>query len=300
MKIFFRIVISICSVMLCIASASAQPQQPIRLVVGFAPGGTTDVIARMVAQAMSARLGRQIIVDNRPGASGNIAAAMVVASPADGSTLLFVSSTHATSPTLYPKLSFDIEKDFAAIGIVATTPYILVVNPSLPVSTVPELISLLKANPGKFAYASSSVGTAQHLAGELLKKSANVDILHVPYKGSAPAFIDLMSGITPMMFDNIAVTIPHIKSGAMRALAVTAATRSPLLPNLPTMSESGMPGFEMNGWFIMLAPVKTSPAIIQKLNEALNATINEPGFIQKLIELGAQSISILASLRIGL
>jgi tripartite-type tricarboxylate transporter receptor subunit TctC len=270
---------------------SAQADQPIRLLVGFAPGGTTDIIARLVAQKMSTRLGKSIIVENRPGASGNIAAALVAKSAGDGSTMLFAPSSHATNATLYSNLQFDTEKDFSAVGLVATTPYVLVVNPSLPVRTVPELIQYLKANPEKIAYASASPGTAQHLAAELFKKTAGVDMLHVPYKGSAAALADLASGLTPVMFDNIAVVLPHIKSGTVRPLAVTSTKRSPLLPDLPTIAESGLPGFEMSGWFTLLAPRKTDPALVKKFNEALNATVNEAAFKQKLNEMGAETLT---------
>lgn len=272
------------------AAFSAQAEQPIRLLVGFAPGGTTDVIARLVARDMSTRLGRQIIVENRPGASGNIAAALVAKADADGSTMLFAPSSHATNATLYPNQPFNTEKDFSAIGLVATTPYVLIVNPSLPARTVPELVQHLKANPGKVAYASASSGTAQHLAAELFKKSAGVDMLHVPYKGSAAAFPDLASGLTPLMFDNITVVLPHIKSGAVRALAVTSTKRSPLLPEVPTVAESGLPGFDVSGWFVLLAPGKTKPALVKKLNEALNATVSDAGFKRKLTEMGAEAL----------
>lgn len=269
----------------------AWAEQPIRIIVGFAPGGTTDVIARMLAPNLSARLGRPVMIENRPGASGNIAAALVATAPADGSTLLFAPSSHATNATLYPKLTFDTQKDFAAIGLVATTPYVLVVNPSLPVHTVPELITYLKANRGKIAYASSSVGTAQHLSAELFKKSADVDILHVPYKGSSAAYVDVMLGLTPIMFDNISVVLPHVKSGAFRALAVTSLKRSPLLPALPTVAESGLPGYEISGWFALLASRKTSPALVKKLNEALNATVKDSAFTQRLTEMGAEALT---------
>ncbi|NYT24399.1 tripartite tricarboxylate transporter substrate binding protein [Alcaligenaceae bacterium] len=270
-------------------SFSVQASQPVRLQVGFSPGGTTDIIARLVADGMSKQLGRDIIVENRPGASGNIAAAQVAEATADGHTMLFAPSSHATNATLY-KTKFNTEKDFSAVGLVASTPYVLVVHPSLPVHTVADLIGYLKDRPGELAYASASVGTAQHLAGEMFKEAAGVDMLHVPYKGSAAAFSDLAAGRTPIMFDNIAVVLPHIKSGAVRALAVTSAARSPLLADVPTVMESGLSDFEISGWFALLVPQGTQTDVIGGLNSRLNDTINEPAFRERLQQLGAEII----------
>jgi tripartite-type tricarboxylate transporter receptor subunit TctC len=270
-------------------AAAADEPQPMRIVVGFAPGGTTDVIARLVAKDLAARLGRPVIVDNRPGASGNIGAAAVAKAAPDGSTLLFAPSSHATNATLYAsKLQFDTQKDFAAVGMVATTPYVLAVHPSTPARTVAELVSYLKASPGKIAYASAGAGTGQHLAGELFKRSSNVDVIHVPYKGSAAAFSDVMSGQTPIVFENITFILPHLKSGSLRPLGVTSPKRSPLLPDVPTIAESGLPGFAVSGWFVLLAPSKTPRPLIAKLNEALNATANDAAFTQKLNDMGAE------------
>ena len=272
------------------AAPAALAEQPMKIVVGFAPGGTTDVIARLVANGMAAKLGKSVIVENRPGASGNIAAQQVASAEADGMTLLFAPSSHATNATLYSTLRFDTKADFSAVGMVAATPYVLVVNPSLPVKTVPELISHLKANPGKLAYASASPGTGQHLAAELFKKSTGTDILHVPYKGSAAALPDVMSGLTPIMFDNIAVILPHIRTGAVRAVGVTTPKRSPLLPDLPTISESGVKDFDVSGWFALLAPSKTDAATISRLNQALNQTLQDPAVVKKLGDMGGEII----------
>jgi tripartite-type tricarboxylate transporter receptor subunit TctC len=267
-----------------------RAEPPVRIVVGFPPGGTTDVIARLVANNLGARLGRTVIVENRAGASGSIAASMVAKAPADGDTLLFAPSSHATNATLYANQPFDTEKDFAAVGLVATTPYVLVVNPKLPVHSVPELVSYLKEHPGKLAYASSSPGTGQHLAGELFKKAAGVDMLHVPYKGSSAALPDLLAGRTPIMFDNIAVMLPHIKSGSLRPLAVTSSKRSQLLPDAPTVVETGLRDYEVLGWFGLFAPAKTSPQVIGTLSTALNAAAEEPAFRKQLAELGAEAV----------
>ncbi len=273
------------------AAFSACADQPTRIYVGFNPGGTTDIIARMVAAEMSTKMGEQIIVENRSGASGNIAAALVAKAPADGTTLFLVPSSHATNATLYSNQPFDTEKDFAAVGLVAATPYVLVVNPSMPVHTVQELIAYLKARPGKIAYASAGPGTGQHLAGELFKSMTGVDVLHVPYKGSSAALPDVMSGRTPMEFDNITVVLPLIKSGKLRALAVTTPERSEQLPDVPTVAESGVPGFDVSGWFALLAPSKTSHEEIGKLNKVLNESIQDPDFKKKLRQMGAKAVS---------
>lgn len=266
--------------------STAQANPPLRMLVGFSPGGTTDIIARLVADEMGKRLDAQIVVENRPGAGGNIAAAQVADASKDGLTLLFAPSSHATNATLF-KTKFDTEKDFSAIGLVATTPYVLVTHPSLPVSTVPELIEYLKKAPDETVYASAGPGTAQHLAGEMFKRSANVAMLHVPYKGSSAAFPDVAAGRVPMMFENIAVALPHIKSGAIKAIALTSDKPSPLLPNVPTMAESGLPDFEMSGWFALFVPSGTDGQTIARLNAALNETVNDPRFQQRLQDLGA-------------
>ena len=208
------------------AAVTALPSyandQPIRISVGFPAGGTTDVIARLVAQNLGQKLGRSVIVENRAGASGNIAAQIASKAASDGTNLLFVPSSHATNASLYKKLPFDTEKDFTAIGMVATTPYVLVVHPQVPAKSVSEFIALLKSQPGSFNYATASPGTGQHLAAELFKNMASVDMTQVPYKGSAAAFPDLMAGRTPIMFDNVALMVPHVRSGALRPLAITS------------------------------------------------------------------------------
>lgn len=280
--------------LLAAAASAACPvfatDQPIRITVGFPPGGTTDVIARLVANNLGQKLGRSVIVDNRPGASGNIAAQAVAKNAPDGTNLLFVASSHATNASLYKKLPFDTEKDFSAIGMVATTPYVLVVHPQLPVKSVSEFIALLKSQPGHFQYATASQGTGQHLAAELFKKMASVDMMQIPYKGSAAAFPDLMAGRTPIMFDNVALMVPHVRSGALRPLAITSTKRSPLLPEVPTVAEA-LPGYEIQGWFALLAPAKTPQTLIREYNAALNSVVNDAAFVNRLSDLGAEAMT---------
>ncbi len=276
------------------AAATAFPvfgnDQPIRITVGFPPGGTTDVIARLVAANLAQKLGRSVLVENRGGASGNLAAQATARTAPDGTNLLFVPSSHATNASLYKKLPFDTERDFTAIGMVATTPYVLVVHPQLPAKTMAEFIALLKSQPGHFQYATASQGTGQHLAAELFKKMAAVDMMQVPYKGSAAAFPDLMAGRTPIMFDNVALMVPHVRSGALRPLAITSSRRSPLLPEVPAVAE-GLPGYEIQGWFALIAPAKTPPALVRDYNAALNAVVNDAAFTARLTDLGAETVT---------
>ncbi len=264
--------------------------QPIRISVGFPPGGTTDVIARLVALNLGQKLGRSVIVENKAGASGNIAAQAASKAVPDGTNLLFVPSSHATNASLYKKLPFDTQKDFTSIGMVATTPYVLVVHPQVAAKSVSEFTALLKSQPGRFNYATASPGTGQHLAAELFKKMANVDMTQVPYKGSAAAFPDLMAGRTPIMFDNVALMVPHVRSGALRPLAITSTKRSQLLPDVPTVAET-LPGYEIQGWFALLAPAKTPSNIVREFNAALNAVVSDPAFVSRLADVGAETIT---------
>jgi tripartite-type tricarboxylate transporter receptor subunit TctC len=276
------------------AAAAAFPvyaaDQPIRISVGFPPGGTTDVLARLVASSLGQKLGRSVIVENRPGASGNIAAQSVARSAPDGASLLFVPSSHATNASLYKKLPFDTEKDFTAIGMVARTPYVLVVHPRIAAKSVSEFIALLKAQPGQFQYATASPGTGQHLAAELFKKMAGVEMTQIPYKGSSAALPDLIAGRTPIMFDNVALMVPHIRSGALRALGITSEKRSPLLPSVAAVAET-LPGYEIQGWFALLAPANTATSLVREYNEALNAVVNDPAFVSRLGDLGAETMT---------
>lgn len=249
--------------------ASDYPVKPIRLIVPFTPGGSADLLARTLGQKLTENLGQQFIIDNRPGAGGSIGADIAAKATPDGYTLLVGTvSTHAINPALYPSMPYDAEKDFAPIILMVTLPNLLVVNLSLPVTNVNELIALAKSKPGALAFASSGIGTSLHLSGELFKKMTGVDMVHVPYKGSAPALLDLIGGQVQLMFDSIPTALAQVKAGKLRALAVTGPRRSPVLPNLPTLSESGLTGFSITSWFALYAPAGTPQNIVAKLNNA--------------------------------
>ena len=266
---------------------SEYPDRPVRIVVGFPAGGSTDVVARIMARELTERLKQSFVVENRPGAGSNIAAEAVARSAADGYTLYFVAVTSAINQTLYPNLNFDLMKDFVPVGFGAKVPNVLVVNPQVPAKSVKELADYARANPGKLAFASSGSGTSIHMAGELFKLQAKIDVLHVPYKGSAPALTDLMGGQVQFDFDNMPSAWPHVQAGKLRALAVTTRERSPSAPDLPTMVESGFPDFDVSSWFGLLAPKGTSPEIVAKLNAAMQAAQDSPQVKQQFQQLGA-------------
>ncbi|HEX4885217.1 MAG TPA: tripartite tricarboxylate transporter substrate binding protein [Casimicrobiaceae bacterium] len=275
------------------APAAAQatwPSKPIRVVVPFPPGGTTDILARAAAQKMTEAWGQQVVVDNRPGAGGNIGAELVAKAPADGYTMLMGTvGTHAINASLYAKMPYDHVKDFVPVVLVAGVPNVLVVHPSVPAASVQELIAYGKANPGKLNFASSGSGTSIHLAGELFKVSTGVQMQHVPYKGSAPALADLLGGQVQLMFDNLPSALPHIRAGKLRALAVTSATRAPALPDVPTVAEAGVPGFEASSWFGLLAPAGTPPDVVAKVNGELARWIATADAKEKLLAQGANA-----------
>lgn len=268
---------------------SDYPNRPVRLVVGFPPGGTTDVMGRLVAQRLSEKLKHQFVVDNRPGASGMIGSDMVAKAPPDGYTLLFASSTIATFQALYAKVPFDPFKDIDPIATVSTTPYVMVVHPSLPVKSVADLVAYAKANPGKVNYAASAPGGGQQLGWEMLKRNTGADMVYIPYKGTGALLPDLISGVLQAAIDNVAVLTPHIRNDSLRPLAVTSERRSALLPEVPTMIESGQPGFKVVGWFGVFAPAKTPPAIIERLSLAVGEVMAEQGVRDRLAELGAEA-----------
>ena len=285
---------ALASVLLALVSLTAQaqswPSQTVKIIVGFPPGGTTDVIGRLVAQELTESLGKAVVIENRPGASGTIGAGIAAKSTPDGHTLVMVPSTHGTAPALYASLPYE-EKDFAPAALVATTPYVLVVHPSMAATNMAQLLAYLKANPGKVEFASSSPGTAQHLAGELLLRMAGVNSVHVPSTGTGALMPDLLSGRVPMMFENIAIMTPHIRKGALRPIAISSVKRTPLLPDLPTVAETGLAGFEVLGWFALLAPAKTPPEVIRRLNNDINAAIAKPAIVTRFAELGAEPLT---------
>jgi len=289
----FRCIVAVLSLVVVLQSplAGAQagyPNHPIRLVVPFPAGGTTDILARAVAQRMSETLGQQVVVDNRPGAGGNIGSELVAKSAPDGYTLLMGTvGTHAINPSLYSKMPYDHVKDFTPVILVAGVPNVLVVNPDLPVKTVAELIAYGKANPGKLNFASSGSGTSIHLSGELFKTLTGVQMTHVPYKGSSPALTDLMGGQVQLMFDNLPSSLGFIKAGKLRALAVTSAARSTALPDVPTVAESGLPGFEASSWFGVLAPAGTPRDIVTRINAEVAKWLASPEAREKLASQGA-------------
>ena len=271
------------------ARAQTYPARPVRIIVGFSAGGPTDINARIMAQWLSERLGQQFLVENRPGAAGNIATEAALRSAPDGYTLLQVTSSNAVNATFYDNLSFNILTDTAPVGAIIRLPFVMEVTPSVPAKTVPEFIAYAKANPGKIHMASGGIGTSIHLAGELFKMMAGVNLIHVPYRGSAPALTDMISGQVHVMFDILTSSIGHIRSGALRALAVTTTTRSEALPELPTVGDF-LPGYEASAWYGVAAPKNTPSEIIEKLNNEINAGLADPGVKARLAELGGTVI----------
>jgi tripartite-type tricarboxylate transporter receptor subunit TctC len=267
------------------AWALAYPTRPVRVVVGLAAGGSVDIVARVMGQWLSERLGQPFIIENRPGAASNIATEVVVRSPPDGYTLLVVLAANAINATLYDKLTFNTIRDIALVAGMVRVANVMEVSPSVPAQTVPEFIAYAKANPGKVSFASSGKGSSLHVVGELFKMMAGIDMLHVPYRGGAPALIDLLGGQVQVMFDTIPQSIEYIRDGKLRALAVTTATRSDALPDVPTMGEF-VPGFEAGSWWGVGAPVGTPPEVIDTLNREINAGLVDPKIKKRLAELG--------------
>jgi tripartite-type tricarboxylate transporter receptor subunit TctC len=268
--------------------AQTYPVRPVRLVVPWAPGGSVDLLGRLVAQKLTEQGGMSVFVENRAGAGTNLGAEYVARSAANGYTLLMASSTQAINVSLYPKLSYDLVKDFVAISPVANNPSVLVVHPSLPVKTVKELVALAKARPGELIYASSGSGSTSHLAGELLKMSAGIDLVHVPFKGAGPALTDLLGGHVQMLITITAQTLPHIKSGKLRALAVTSERRLSGMPDLPTMQEAGIKGYEVSVWSGILAPAGMRREVVAFLSSETGKTVKE--LSERLTDLGAEPL----------
>ncbi len=271
------------------AAAQDYPTKTVRMVVPFPPGGPLDTTGRLIAQHLSEMWGQSVVVENKPGAGGNIGADFVAKSAPDGYTILMGAlSTHAVNPSLYSKMPYDAAKDFAPITLIAITPNVLVVNASSPVNNVKEFIAYTKANPGKLSFGSGSNGSAGHLAGELYKVDTGTDAVHIPFKGGAPATQALLAGDTQFMFDNLANAMAQVKAGKFKALAVTTAQRSPLAPDLPTLAEAGLPGFDITTWYGFFAPAGTPPAIVNKWSTDVAKVLNAPDVRAKLIAGGAE------------
>ncbi|HRM82462.1 MAG TPA: tripartite tricarboxylate transporter substrate binding protein [Acidovorax temperans] len=274
------------------ALAQAYPTKPVTIIVPFAAGGTTDILARIIGQALTAELGQSVVVDNRAGAGGNIGGQAAAKAAPDGHTLFMGTvGTHAINASLYKKMPFDPVKDFAPLTRVANVPNLLVANPAQPYKSVKDLIAYAKANPGKVNFGSSGNGSSIHLSGELFKSLAKVDMQHVPYKGSAPAVTDLLGNQIGIMFDNMPSAIQHVRSGKLAPLAVTTAKRSPELPNVPTIAEAGVPGYEATSWFGMFAPAGTPAPVLAKLNAAIVKVLAQPDVKKKINEQGAEVYS---------
>ncbi|OWV87063.1 ABC transporter substrate-binding protein [Rhizobium sp. R635] len=268
--------------------AADFPDRAITMVVPFAAGGSTDVVARIVAQKMSEDLGQQVIVQNVAGAGGNLGAGNVARADADGYTVLMGTvATHALNPLILKSTPYDPEKDFAPVSLLVVVPNVLVVNPELPAKTVQELVALLKAEPDKYSYASSGNGTPLHLSGELFKSMAGVSMQHIPYKGAGPALNDVIGNQVPIMFDNLPSSSSHIKAGTLRALAVTTAERAPSFPDVPTIAESGIPGYETYTWNALFAPANTPSEVVTRLNASANKALKDPAVADRMKEFSA-------------
>jgi tripartite-type tricarboxylate transporter receptor subunit TctC len=272
------------------AWAQAYPSRQVRIVAGFAPGGSVDIVARLIGQWLTERLGQTVIIENRPGGTSNVATEGVVNAQADGHTLLLVSSANFINATLYDKLSFDFIRDIAPVANLVRIPNVVEVNPSVPVKTIPEFIAYAKANPGKINMGTGGTGTSQHVSGELFKMMTGVNLVHVPYRGSAPMLTDLLGGQVQVAFDNMPSSIEHIRAGKLRALAVTTSTRSDALPDIPTVN-SFVPGYEASAYFGIGAPRNTPPEIIDKLNKEINAGLADPKMKARLADLGGTVVA---------
>ncbi len=270
------------------AAAQDYPTKPIRFIVPYPPGGGTDVVARILQEALAADLGQPIIIDNRGGAAGNIGTDLAAKAVPDGYTILFTLSSHTINPKLYDKLPFDVERDFVPVSLATLVPQILVAHPSVPANNVGELIALAKANPGKLNYASVGTGSPAHIAGELLKLRTGIDIVHVPYKGGGPAVIDTIGGQVQLAFVSMPAAWQHVKAGKLKALAVTSATRSLTAPDVPTIAET-VPGYVVDSWYGALAPAKTPPAAVARLNAAFAKVLEYPQVKERLLAQGAEA-----------
>lgn len=272
------------------AAADAYPSKPIKWVVPFPPGGAMDTMARTLGEKLSVSMKQPVVVENRPGAGGTIGSSVVAKAAPDGHTMMIVSIGHAVNPSIYPTLRYDAMRDFEPVSLVGIVPNLLVAHPSVKANNAKELIALAKAQPGKLTYASAGSGTTVHLAAELFNSMAGVDIMHVPYKGSAPAVTDLMGGQVDIMFDSLSSAKPYVESGKLKALAVTTAKRSSAFPNVPTIAESGVPGYELSGWYAVFVPAKTPKPIVDRLHAELTRALKQPDVRARFALIGAEPV----------
>jgi tripartite-type tricarboxylate transporter receptor subunit TctC len=286
------LVFSCFTLAMALANAQSYPAKPVRIIVPFPPGAGADITTRLFAPRLSEALGQSVVVENRAGAAGNIGAEVVARAAPDGYTLLTAPASIAISQTLYKKLSFDLLRDFQAVSMLASVPFLLVVHPSLPVKNVKDLIALAKARPGQLNYASTGNGSSPHLTAEMLKMQARIDAVHVPYKGTPLAVTDLLTGQVSFMFANALSMLPHVNSGRLRALGVTSAKRNAATPQLPTMAESGLPGFESGTWYALLAPASTPREVVARLSAEIGKLTQHPDIRKKLVAQGAEALTM--------
>ena len=275
------------AVLPAVAPAQTYPTKPIRFIVPYGPGGPGDTIGRMIGKKLTESLGQPVVIDNRSGGTTIIGTEIAARSPADGYTLLLISTTHAVNPTLFRKLPYDPIKDFIPVTLLTATPFMLVVHPSVAAKTVPELVALARSKPGQLNYGSSGNGSSIHLTSELFNAAAKIQMVHVPYKGSGPAFIDLIGGQINMLFSSTVSSLPHVKTGKVRGLAITSLKRAPALPNMPTVAEY-YPGFESSSWFGLLVPAKTPKPVVDRLLAETRAALASPDVNQNLVSQGAE------------
>ncbi len=274
---------------LCMSSAwSAYPERSVRIVVPFPPGGPTDIQARIIAQKLGERLGQTFVVENKPGAGGNIGTRAAAQAEGDGYTVLLMTPAQVINMRFYANPGYDLRQDFVPIGLISTAPALLLANPKLGVKTVADIVALAKQKPGTLVYASAGAGLSTHLMMELLKKTAGIDMVHAPYRGSAPALAGLIAGDTSLLIDSMVSGLPQVKTGALTAIAVTSAARSPIAPNIPTLSESGLPGFDAITWYGFMAPAKTSPEIVSRLAVEINQILQAPDIHKRFLEMGSE------------
>jgi len=269
-------------------TAAPYPAKPIRIIVPFAPGGGTDLTARLVGQRLSERFGQSVIIDNRPGAGTMLGTELALKSAPDGYTLMIASASHAINPTLYRKVNYDPIRDFAPITLAISFPFVIAMHPAIPVRSVKELIAHARANPGRISYASSGTGATNHLAGELFKSMAGIDMLHVPYKGGGPAMNDAIGGQVSMIFGTVLETMPQVRAGRLRGLAVSSGKRAAFAPDLPTAAEDGLPGYDVTGWYAFLAPAGIDRGVLARLNQEMTGALDYPAVKEKLLALGAE------------